>query len=99
MWNYDEELYYAANLMFQCRYDWSDSRQVRDWLEEAKTYLPKEYADAIDDEYIQSSQEDGRHTRDFFPNYEEILNLVNMDNLTINFKVFIEKTFENYLGF
>lgn len=99
MWNYDEELYYAANLMFQCRCDWSDSRQVRDWLEEAKSYLPGEYADAIDDEYIESSQEDGRHTRDSFPNYEEILGLVNMDNLTIDFKKFIKMDFEYNLGF
>ena len=99
MWNYDEELYYAANLMFQCRCDWNDSGQVWSWLEEAKYYLPGEYADAIDDEYIESSQEDGRHTRDCFPSYSDILRLVNMDNLTFNFKEFIEMDFENNLGF
>lgn len=99
MWNYDEKLYYAANLMFQCRCDWGDSGQVWSWLEEAKSYLPGEYTDAIDDEYIESSQEDGRHTRDSFPSYSDILKLVNMDNLTFSFKEFIEMDFENNLGF
>jgi len=95
--NYDEKLYYAANLMFQCRVDWSDAGQIRHWLEEAKTYLPREYADAISDDYIKFAQEDGRNTRDSFPNYEDILGLVDVKNITQDFKTYIEKTFEFYL--
>jgi len=97
--NYDEKLYYAANLMFQCRVDWSDAGQIRDWLKEAKTYLPKEYADAIDDDYIKFTQIDGRNTRDSFPNYEEILGLVDGKNITQDFRTYIDKKFEFYLNF
>ena len=78
----DEELLIAANYLFQCRCDWSDASQIRCWLENAKDYLPFSL-DIIDEEYIETAQEDGRWTRDCPElNYQDIFLMVNFDNVS-----------------
>ena len=80
--NREERLLIAANYLFQCRCDWSDSRKIRYWLECAKDFLPPEM-DAIDEDYIHYTQEDGRTARDATElNYEDIISNLDWNKIS-----------------